>query len=197
MGATGSRRSLSFIIYHCPACFADRIGEMKRGPWRAWPDDRPDDGRYVECTGCGSQVHPCNVTGSVTATAFSTRIFCGARSLIASVLAAGTDGDEPLAEELTETAIDAVETVAPLRYSPHQLVEDVADPALATRLRGDLILLAEQLTPQGVEALLRQARRVAIASGGPTDEQCRVIEHAERYLGFDLQRSAAPQPLDR
>jgi hypothetical protein len=197
MGAIGSRRSLSFIIYHCPACFADRIGEMKRGPWRAWPDDRPDDGRYVECTGCGSQVHPCNVTGSVTATAFSTRIFCGARSLIASVLVAGADGNEPPAEGLIEIAIDAVETVAPLRYSRGQLMEDLADPTLATRLRGDLILLAEQLRPQGVEALLRQARRVAMASGGPTDEQRTVIEDAERYLGYDLRRSAAPPPLDR
>ena len=89
-----------------------------------------------------------------------------------------------------------METVAPLRYSPHQLIEDVVDPSLATRLRGDLILLAEQLKPQGVEALLRQARRVAMASGGPTDGQGTVIEDAERYLGYDLQRSAAPQPLD-
>jgi hypothetical protein len=196
MGAIGSRRSLSFVVYHCPACFADRIGEVKRGPWRAWPDDRPDDGRFIECTGCGSQVHPCNVTGSVTATAFSTRIFCGARSLVASIIAAGADGPG-LSEELVETAIDAVETVAPLQYARRQLMEDLADPTLATRLRGDLILLAEQLQPQGTEALLRQARRVAIASGGPTDGQRTVLEDAERYLEYDLRRSAASQPLGR
>lgn len=178
MGFRRSRRSGSHVIFHCPACFADRVGLVRRGRWQAWPDGRPDRDQYLVCTGCGNQIHPCNVIDSPTADAFSTRLFGGARSLIASVVAAGRP-----TEEVYDAAIDAVETVTPLRYSPAQLDEDLGAPDLANRLRGDLILLAEQLRPHGAEALLRQAVRIASIGGGPTPAQRAVIGDAAGYLG--------------
>lgn len=177
MGVRRSVRSGDRVVYHCPACFADRVGKVGKGPWRAWPDDRPDHGMFFECTGCGNRVHPCNVVNSVTATAFSTRMFAGTTSLIASVVAAGSVDDPVL-----ESAIDAVETVTPLRYSIDRLIADISDPHLEIRMRGDLILLAEQLQPQGIDALLAQARRVA-ALGGASQAQFAVIARAEDYLG--------------
>lgn len=104
-GDPRSSRSDGSVVYHCPACFADRVGVIGRGRWRAWPDDRLDHGTFFECTGCGNRVHPCNVVDSVTATAFSTRMYAGATSFIASVVAAG-DVDDAVIEATT----DAVET---------------------------------------------------------------------------------------
>ena len=138
MGILRSSRSDGSVVYHCPACFADRVGVVGRGRWRAWPDGRLDHGTYFECTGCGNRVHPCNVVNSVTATAFSTRIFAGATSFIASVVAAGDVDDAVL-----EAATDAVETITPLRYTKERLSADLSAEDLAVRMRGDLILLAE------------------------------------------------------
>ena len=95
----------------------------------------------------------------------------------ASVVAAGTVDDSVL-----ESAVDAVETVTPLRYSKERLVADLSAPDLEIRMRGDLILLAEQLQPQGIDALLVQTRRIA-ALGGASEAQLAVIARAERYLG--------------
>jgi hypothetical protein len=177
MGVRRSVRSGDRVVYHCPACFADRVGLVGKGPYLVWPDDRPNRGTFFECTGCGNRVHPCNVKDSVTATAFSTQMFSGTTSLIACVVAAGAVDDHVI-----ETAIDAVETVAPLRYPRERLLSDVASPELEVRMRGDLILLAERLQPHGVEALLAQARRVA-AAGGATEDQLAIVARAQRYLG--------------
>jgi hypothetical protein len=97
---------------------------------------------------------------------------------MASVVAAG-----PASDDVREAAIDAVETLTPLPYPRDRLDEDVTAPDLPVRLRGDLILLAEQLMPHGCEALLTQATRVAGLGEGPTDEQRAVLESAASYLG--------------
>lgn len=177
MGILRSSRSDGSVVYHSPACFADRVGVVGRGRWRVWPDDRPDHGTYFECTGCGNRVHPCNVVNSVTATAFSTRMFAGATSFIASVVGAGDVDDAVL-----EAATDAVETITPLRYTKERLAADLSAEDLAVRMRGDLILLAEQLQPQGVDALLAQARRIARLGGGPSPAQLEILARGEEYL---------------
>jgi len=177
MGVRRSARADSRVVYHCPACFADRVGLVGKGSWRAWPEDRPDHGTFFECTGCGNRVHPCNVVNSVTATAFSTRMFAGATSYVASVAAAGRVDDAVI-----EAATDAVETITPLRYPRERLLADLSADDLEVRMRGDLILLTEQLQPQGAEALVAQARRIAELGGGPTDAQLAVIARGERYL---------------
>ena len=118
-------------------------------------------------------------------------MFAGTTSLIASVVAAGRVDDSVL-----EAAIDAVETVTPLRYPKERLVADVSAPDLEIRMRGDLILLAEQLQPQGVDTLLAQARRIA-ALGGASEAQLAIIARAERYLGeqgFPSRRTPDPPP---
>lgn len=177
MGILRSSRSDGSVVYHCPACFADRVGVVGRGRWRVWPDDRLDHGTYVECTACGNRVHPCNVVNSVTATAFSTRMFAGATSFIACVVAAG-DVDEAV----LEAATDAVETITPIRYTKERLLADLSAEDLAVRMRGDLILLAEQLQPQGVDALVAQARRIARLGGGPSRAQLEILARGEEYL---------------
>lgn len=97
--------------------------------------------------------------------------------MIASVAAAGDPDDV-----LVEIATDAVETVTPLRYPKERLLEDMSAGDLDIRMRGDLILLAEQLQPQGVDALLGQAHRVASVKGVPTEAQLAVLARAEAYL---------------
>jgi hypothetical protein len=117
------------------------------------------------------------VVNSVTATAFSTRIFAGATSFIASVVAAGDVDDAVL-----EAATDAVETITPLRYTKERLSADLSAEDLAVRMRGDLILLAEQLQPQGADALVAQARRIAGLGGGPSRAQLEILARGEEYL---------------
>ncbi|HET6715012.1 MAG TPA: hypothetical protein VFI59_15070 [Actinomycetota bacterium] len=138
---------------------------------------RLDHGTYVECTASGNRVHPCNVVNSVSATAFSTRMFAGATSFIACVVAAG-DVDEAV----LEAATDAVETITPIRYTKERLLADLSAEDLAVRMRGDLILLAEQLQPQGVDALVAQARRIARLGGGPSRAQLEILARGEEYL---------------
>jgi len=178
MSILASRRSSRHVVFHCPACFADRVGAVRRGRWRAWPDDRPSRGVYFECSGCGNQINPCNVVDSPTATAFSTRLFRGTRSLMASVAASGEPTDEVIS-----AAIESVMTLTPLSYDRAALEEDMAVADRESQLRGDLILLAEQLKPHGCEALLTHATRLASMGGGPTPAQRAVIEHAATYLG--------------
>ena len=178
MSIIGSRRSSRQVVYHCPECFADRVGIVGRGRWSSWPDGRSCDGTYFECTACGTQVGPCRVKDSPTAEEFSTRLFRGARSLMASVLAAGE-----IKEETRVAAIDAVEVFTPLPYRPMMLDEDLAARDLDIQLRGDLILLTEQLKPHGCEALLTHASRIASMGVGPTTEQKRVVAQAAGYLG--------------
>ena len=173
-----SRRSPRHVVFHCPACFADRVGLVKTGRWNEWPGGRPRRGPHFECTGCGSRIFPCAVMNSPTATAFSTRLIAGTRSLIASVVSAG-----PRERAVIDAAIDAVETLTPVPYPRERLDEDVAAPDLAVRLRGDLILLAEQLRPHGCEAILSRASLLASMEGGPTAEQRSVIRAAASYLG--------------
>ncbi len=177
MSIRKSRHSKSHVVFHCPACFADRVGTLRRGPWHAWPDDRPDVGDHITCTGCGSQIHPCNVVDSVTATAFSTRLFSGVRSLMASIVSAGPSG-----EGLHESAVEAVRTFSSLPYSCDRLKEDLAAPGLPTRLRGDLILLAEQLDAKAAEVLLARASHLASLLGGASEPQRAILEEAATYL---------------
>jgi hypothetical protein len=104
------------------------------------------------------------VINSVTATAFSTRMFAGATSFIASVVAAGdVDG------AVLEAATDAVETITPLRYTKERLSADLSAEDLAVRMRGDLILLAEQLQPKGPTPSSRR----------PDGSQASVADHPE------------------
>lgn len=173
-----SRRSPAHVVFHCPACFADRVGLVSRGNWNEWPDDQPRRGAHFECTGCGSKIFPCKVVASPTATAFSTRLIAGTHVLMASVVAGGPADDEVLG-----AAIDAAETLTPVPYARDLLDEDMADPQLPIRLRGDLILLAEQLKPHGCEALLTHATRIASMRGRPTARQREVVENAASYLG--------------
>ena len=100
---------------------------------------RPAGPRHIlRVHGCGNRVHPCNVFDSVTASAFSTRMFAGTTSFIASVVAAGDVDDAVL-----EAATDAVETITPLRYTKERLSADLSAEDLAVGMRGDLILFAE------------------------------------------------------
>ncbi len=185
MSIRRSRRPKGNVVFHCPACFADRVGTLRRGPWRAWPDDRADVGDHITCTGCGSQIHPCNVVDSVTATAFSTRLFSGVRSLMASVVSAG-----PAGESLHEPAVEAVRTFSSLPYSRGRLQEDLAVPDLESRLRGDLILLAEQLDARAADVLLGRAAQLASLQGGATEPQRAILDDAATYLGRGRARRA-------
>lgn len=65
-----------------------------------------------------------------------------ARAAAASiVLAGGRDGSS------VAGAIDFVEHFTGLDFSDRQFADDLADPQLPTRLRGDIMLVAESLTP--------------------------------------------------
>ena len=73
---------------------------------------------------------------------FTTRLMAAARAAAASiVLAGGRDGSS------VAGAIDFVEHFTGLDFSDRQFTDDLADPQLPTRLRGDIMLVAESLTP--------------------------------------------------
>ncbi len=55
MAVQASRRLPGHIIYHCPACFADRVGRYGKGSWHPWPSDNEQVGAYIECTACQAQ----------------------------------------------------------------------------------------------------------------------------------------------
>lgn len=108
---------------------------------------------------------------------------------MASVVAAGGS-----TEACKRAAIDAVETLTPLPYSRAQLDDDLGAPDLDNRLRGDLILLSEQLEPRGLDALLRHAASVATSDGGPTTKQTTIINSAASFLGRTSFQHTQRQP---
>jgi hypothetical protein len=129
------------------------------------------------------------VVNSVTATAFSTRLFCGVRSLMASVVSVDSASDDLYTE-----AVEAVRSFSSLPYSRERLVEDLAAPDLGNRLRGDLILLAEQLEPGAADILLDRAARLAAMHGAASEAQQAVLADAASFLGrpvSDALRSTA------
>ncbi len=54
-GSYPSKRWHDAVVFHCPACFADRIGAIQRGRWRPWPGERVEQGDYIECAACQAQ----------------------------------------------------------------------------------------------------------------------------------------------
>ena len=50
-----SKRLPNHVVFHCPACFADRVGVRLEGEWRAWPGERVETGPYIECRACQAQ----------------------------------------------------------------------------------------------------------------------------------------------
>ena len=65
-----------------------------------------------------------------------------ARAAAAAIVLAGGRDDDSVAH-----AIEFVERFTGLDFSDRQFADDLADPQLPTRLRGDITLVAESLTP--------------------------------------------------
>ncbi len=58
-------------------------------------------------------------------------------------------------------ATEFVVRLSAVNITPSQLVDDIIDPNLATKLRGDVILLAESITSDAAEVLVVEMEALA------------------------------------
>lgn len=178
MAFTPSTRFRRHVVFHCPSCFADRVGAMRRGRWAPWPGDHVQRGTYVECTACQAQTSSCDLTRSPIGSSFSTRLIAAARASGAAIVVAGGRTDVSVA-----AAAEFVTRYTAVRFEPRQLLDDMRDPRLDVRLRGDLMLVAEDLTSSASNELVRGM--VDLARSCPDPERgLEVVDECELLLGI-------------
>ena len=81
---------------------------------------------------------------------FTTQMMAAARAIAATIVLVGGRDDASIAK-----AVDFVERFTGLDFSADRLASDINDPNLSTRLRGDVMLVAESLSAAAVDALVR------------------------------------------
>lgn len=89
-------------------------------------------------------------------TSFSTRLIGGLRVAAAAIVTAGGRDQRMLI-----AAADFVSRYSGVEITSDQIIDDALDSGLAIRLRGDLMLLAENLTDDGARSLLAGLRELA------------------------------------
>jgi hypothetical protein len=111
-----------------------------------------------------------------------------ARSAAAAIVLAGGRDVDSVAK-----AIDFVERFTGLDLSERHFTDDLADPHLPTRLRGDMTLLAESLTPiaaaqfvEGMTSLVRTCSRPDDAMAVPL--MCSELLGVTRKRNVDRKR---------
>jgi hypothetical protein len=164
------------IVFHCPSCGTDRVGELRRGRWSSWLHD--NDGAHVRCSGCLASYQMCSAQRGPVGTSYRAALNLAVRAMAASVHVA-SDGDS----RATAALVEFVRACSHSPYSAAQLRSDASDARLEERLRGDLRLLATKLDPQAADQLVAQLEGAVEAAGQPTSARSAVIATCARYLG--------------
>ena len=95
---------------------------------------------------------------------FTTQLMGAAGAMAATiVLAGGRD------EASSAKAVDFVERFTGLDFNDDRLSSDMSDPNLSIRLRGDVMLVAEQLSSPAVDAFVRGMNAIAAVCRRPDD----------------------------
>lgn len=164
------------IVFHCPSCGTDRVGEVGRGRWSSWLYD--NDGGHVRCSGCLASFQVCAAQRGPVGTSYRAALNLAVRAMAASVHVV-SEADP----RTTATLVEFVRSCSPSPYSPAQLRVDASDARLEERLRGDLTFLATKLDPHAADQLVVQLERAVEAFGQPTSARTAVIATCARYLG--------------
>jgi len=180
------------VLFHCPACEDDRLGEpcRDRAPWWRWLRDGAAT-VHLSCVGCRRVFHVHALDRAPVGTSERARLNRAVRAMAAAIVAAG-DGDPRTAT----AALELVRSCTVLTYTPAALRADVAGSRLGTRLRGELTLLATHLSAGGAEQLLARLRVTLDTGARVTTEQQEVVEACAEHLGLDprLLTSTAVDP---
>jgi hypothetical protein len=144
-----STRLRNHVVFHCPACFDDRIGRKRHGVWMSWPSDDERVGSYVECTACRAQTSNCNVSASPVGTSFANRLNTGVRAAAALIVRSAPSDDRLLA-----AALEFANCHTTTDFSARQLLDLTRDPRLVVNVCGSLRLLNEDLTDQARRSLI-------------------------------------------
>jgi hypothetical protein len=181
MGLTPSARLRDHVIFHCPSCFADRVGRTRRGGTNAASVFGGAD--YVECTGCHQPVSACALARGPVGSSFAARMIEAARASAASIVRIGGVTDESL-----DAAVDYVSTFTTERFGLRSLCADLTDAWLPMRLRGGLILVAETITEEAAISFVGST--AALAATCPAPDAARgVVDECRSLLGLDGRRS--------
>ena len=80
-------------------------------------------------------------------------------------------------------AAEFVTRFTAVRFEPRQLLDDTRDPLLDVRLRGDLMLVAEDLNPAASRELVRGMADLARSCPDP-ERGLRVVDDCKLLLGI-------------
>ncbi len=135
------------------------MGEIRKGPWIAWPTDQQQYGPYVECTACQAQTSGGSLERSPVGTSFISRLNNATTASAACVVRPALDD-----ADLVEAAVEFVVRFTGRSYSEGELRERAADPKLDQDVRGSLLLLLEDLTEPARQSLIAAIRNLGAAS---------------------------------
>lgn len=178
------------VLFHCPACEDDRLGEPCHGRagWRRWLRSGAE-AAHLSCVGCRRVFAIRDVDRAPVGTSERARLNRAVRAMAAAMVAAGA-GDP----RTTTAALEFVRSCTMLTYTHADLRADLAGTRLRSRVRGELTLLATHLSARGAEQLLAQLRAVLDSGARVTTEQHEVVEACAEHLGLD--HLPLPSPLD-
>lgn len=179
-----SKRLPGHIVFHCPVCGADRVGEYFAAPPILDSSDRTGarprrGGPRVQCTGCRTVHDAHGFDPTPRHPEFEARFTECARYLVVTVVAAGDAGDD----EVRESAVEHIRQLGRVNYGDADLERDLGDSDLDNGLRGSLLVVAEDMDEPRRTALLGAAVSVAQAGGAPSVTQVDVIVGAALVLG--------------
>jgi len=86
-------------------------------------------------------------------------------------------------------AVNFIERFSGLDFESRNLISDVSDPRLPLRLRGDIILVAENLRDDGVAAFLTGMHELADSCKEPETAALVIEDCAELFTIYRKRRS--------
>lgn len=169
------------VLFHCPACEDDRLGEPCHGRagWRRWLRSGAA-AAHLSCVGCRRVFTIRDIDRAPVGTSERARLNRAVRAMAAAMVAAGA-GDP----RTTTAALEFVRSCTMLTYTHADLRADLAGPRIGARVRGELTLLATHLSPRGAEQLLAQLRAVLDTGARVTAGQHEVVQACADHLGLD------------
>lgn len=179
-----SKRLPGHIVFHCPVCGADRVGEFFGARPILDSSDRTGTrprrgGPRVQCTGCRTIHDAHGFDPTPRHPEFEARFTECARYLVVTMVAAG-DADD---DDARQSAVDHIRQLGRVNYDEADLDRDLGDDDLDNGLRGSLLVVAEDLDEARRNALLGAAVAVAQAGGSPSSAQIDAIVGAALVLG--------------
>lgn len=95
----------------------------------------------------------------------------------------------PRGPAIVDAAVEQVVRTCGRAFRDEDLLGDAIDPLLQVRLRGDLLLVAEDLTEEGRSFLIAGLR--TLAATDPTPERTAIVDTCEQLLTGNA-RTAKP-----